>query len=540
MTDVQDKKLISPDIIPPGELPPLRERDLPPSVPLRQMIGPSIILAGLALGSGEFVLWPYITFKTQFVFFWACLLAVVMQYFLNLEIMRWTLATGETAMTGIIRLSRHLAWLFLILNIVPWMLPAWATGAAQLSGWLIEAPVIDANGKALAGPYDTWIALGSILLCGIILTAGPVVYETVEKVQLFLVGLILVIVIGIGIWLIAGRPDALAAQASAIVTLGYPDFGPPLDKDLTPIVLLGALAFAGAGGTMNLCQSNYIRDKGYAMGSHVGRITSPITGQEEAISEVGYHFPHTPENLRRWAAWWRGACTEHFFSFLCTCLICLFLLTLISYIVFYDAAGRRLVDPDQYRDFGFVWAEANRLVELIGPAAKYLFLIAGIAILFTTEFGVLDASSRISTDIVKVAWLRENKAWSEGRLYYFFLWGEIALACGVLLIYGTNVSALLLFKIAAALNGAVMFLYSVVLVYMNRWRLPAVIRIPAWRLAILIATVLFFGGFTVWAGYDAVGMVNKALRGPAPTDNLGKQTGKLPIGGVIMVQAGSM
>ena len=96
--------LIPADVIPPGDLPPLRERDLPPPVPLRQMIGPSIILAGLALGSGEFMLWPYITFKSQFVFFWACLLAVVMQYFLNLEIMRWTLATGESAMTGIIRL----------------------------------------------------------------------------------------------------------------------------------------------------------------------------------------------------------------------------------------------------------------------------------------------------------------------------------------------------------------------------------------------------------------------------------------------------
>jgi hypothetical protein len=515
MTNDVAEKMISTEVIPPGDLPPLRERDLPPPVSLRRMIGPSIILAGLALGSGEFVLWPYITFQTQFVFFWACLLAVVMQYFLNLEIMRWTLATGETAMTGIIRLSRHLAGLFLVLNIVPWMLPAWATGAAQIAGWMIEAPAIGADGKALAGPYDTWIALASILLCGVILTAGPVVYETVEKVQLFLVGLILLIVVGIGVWLIAGRPDAVAAQATAVATLGYPQFIPPLEGDLTAIGLLGALAFAGAGGTMNLCQSNYIRDKGYAMGQHVGRITSPITGQEEAISEVGYHFPHTPENLRRWAAWWRGACTEHFFSFFCTCLVCLVLLTLISYIVFFDAAGNRLVEVGKFRDFGFVWAEANRMVELIGTPAKYLFLIAGIAILFTTEFGVLDASSRISTDIVKVAWLRENKKWSEGRLYFFFLWGEIALACGVLLLYGTNVSALLLFKIAAALNGAVMFLYSMVLVYMNRWRLPAAIRIPAWRLIILLLTVLFFGGFTIWAGYDAFGLVKKALQPPA-------------------------
>ena len=50
----------------------------------------------------------------------------------------------------------------------------------------------------------------------------------------------------------------------------------------------------------------------------------------------------------------------------------------------------------------------------------------GVAILFTTEFGVLDAASRISTDIVKVAWLRDNPRWSEGRLYFAFLWGEIA------------------------------------------------------------------------------------------------------------------
>jgi hypothetical protein len=508
--------LISPEVIPPGDLPPLRQRDLPPSVSMRQMIGPSIILAGLALGSGEFILWPYITFRSQFVFFWACLAAVVMQYFLNLEIMRWTLATGESAMTGIIRIWRRLAALFLVLNIVPWMIPAWATGSAQLLGWLIAEPAFNQSGQIVAGPHDTWIALATILLCGAILTAGPVVYDTVEKVQLVLVGLIMLIVIGLAVYLVAGRPDAVFVQARSVVTLGWPQILPPLDAtELTPTALLGALAFAGAGGTMNLCQSNYIRDKGYAMGSHVGRITSPLTGKEEPITEVGYHFPHTSENLRRWAAWWRGACWEHFSSFLLTCLVCLILLTLISYICFYDASGQRLLDPDQYKGMGFVWAQAIRLTELIGPFAKYAFLIMGIAILFTTEFGVLDAASRISTDIVKVAWLRDNPRWSEGRLYFAFLWGEIALACGVLLFarYGLNLGALSLFKFTAAMNGGVMFLYSLALVYINRYRLPAAIRIPNWRLAILLFTVLFFGFFTAWAGYDASQQILKAWRG---------------------------
>jgi hypothetical protein len=506
---------ISSAVIPPGDLPPLRQRELPPPIPLRQMIGPSIILAGLALGSGEFVLWPYITFRSQFVFFWACLVAVVMQYFLNLEIMRWTLATGESAMTGIIRIWRRLAALFLVLNIVPWMIPAWATGSAQLLGWLIAEPAFNASGQIVAGPYDTWIALATIVLCGVILTAGPVVYDTVERVQFVLVGLIMLIVVGLAVCLVAGRPDALVAQARSTLTLGAPHFLPPLDPtDLTPIVLLGALAFAGAGGTMNLCQSNYIRDKGYAMGSHVGRITSPLTGKEEPITEVGYHFPHTAENLRRWAVWWRGACWEHFYSFLLTCLVCLVLLTLISYICFYDAAGQRLLDPSQHKDMGFVWAEAARLTELIGPAAKYAFLIMGIAILFTTEFGVLDASSRISTDIVKVAWLRDDPRWSEGRLYFLLLWGEIALACGILLLakYGLNLGALSLFKFTAAMNGGVMFLYSVALVYINRYRLPPAIRIPPWRLAILLLTVVFFGFFTAWAGYDAASQIAAAWK----------------------------
>ena len=154
----------------------------------------------------------------------------------------------------------------------------------------------------------------------------------------------------------------------------------------------------------------------------------------------------------------------------------------------------------------FVWAEAGRLVELIGPAAKWFFLLMGVAILFTTEFGVLDAASRISTDIVKVTWLRDNPRWSEGRLYFTFLWAEIILACGLLLLeqYRVNVGALALFQLTSAMNGGVMFLYAGILIYMNRWRLPAAVRMPAWRTAVLAITVASFGTFTVWAGYDAL------------------------------------
>ena len=123
--------------------------------------------------------------------------------------------------------------------------------------------------------------------------------------------------------------------------------------------------------------------------------------------------------------------------------------------------------------------------------------------MLTTEFGVLDAVSRISTDLVKVTWLRDHATWSESRLYYLFLWGTVLLGSGILLLEQVDfdVSAFQLFKLTAALNGAVMFIYSILLAYVNRYRLPAHIRLGGWRLLIMIWAICFFGFFTIRVGY---------------------------------------
>ena len=490
------------DVIPRGTLAPLRYRDLPEPVPLRRMIGPSVILAGLALGSGEFVFWPYIVYKSGFIFIWACFVGLTTQFFMNMEITRWTLATGESALTGFARLSKHWAGVFLVLNIVPWMIPAWAVGAAQLISWLVWGVSVDAAGQ-VSSPYVTEMAIAGLFLCGIILTAGPVIYETVEKVQMFLVAAILLIVIVLACFMVRG--DALAAMAGGVSHFGELPHNADLPRDL----LLGAIAFAGAGGTVNLGQSNYVKEKGYGMGHYIGRITSPITGKEEPVSEIGYHFPATPENLSRWRRWWRAANVEHFLSFFMTCLVCLTLLTLISYSIFYQSDGTLHPEAAQHgKDMNFVWGEALEIEKILGGSAKVLFLLMGVAILFTTEFGVLDVASRISTDIVKVNWLGESKFWSEGRLYYAFLWGSILLGAGILLAGIKQVEGgFFLFKLTAALNGAVMFIYCSLLAYLNYFKLPAAVRMSKFRLAIMLWGVLFFGFFAVWALLDRLGML---------------------------------
>lgn len=499
VTSVGDDEIVPDGVIPHGVLPPLRYRDMPEVVPLRRMLGPSIILAGLALGSGEFVLWPNIVYHSKFVFFWACILGVATQYFLNMEIIRWTLATGESAITGFCRLSKHWAWVFLILNVVPWMIPAWAKGAADLTSWLIFGAEYSPDG-GVASPYVLPLAIGGLLVCGAILTAGPVVYETVEKVQGFLVTSIVVMVLVLAVLVV--RWDAVVALLQGTLTIGrLPD-----TPALSTAMLLGALAFAGAGGTLNLGQSNFIKDKGYGMGAYIGRITSPITGQEEAVVEVGYHFRDTELNRQRWQHWWRSASTEHFISFFLTCLVCLVALTLICYSVFYTPEGEYAADVRSggRSDLTFIAEQADGIAARLptaGDWARTMFLIMGTAILLTTEFGVLDACSRISTDIVKVNWLRDNDRWSESRLYYLFLWGTIVFGVVILaLAPGT----LAMFEMAASLNGMVMFLYSGTLLYLNRRALPPGVRMSLWRCAILLWSVLFFGFFTVWLIWDWV------------------------------------
>ena len=487
-----EERLISDDVIPHGNLPPLRERDLPEPVPIRKMIGPGVMLAGLALGSGEFVIWPYITSQQGFVFFWACMLGVITQYFMNMEITRWSLATGESALTGFARMGRHWGWIFLLLNIIPWMVPAWARGAAHMIGWLFSGEEPDKT-------TITMLSIAGLFGCGIVLTAGKVVYDTVERIQLILVSLIMILTIVLAAFLVRG--DAIVAQLTGTLSFGFPE----ITEDLNAVLFLGALAFAGVGGTLNLCQSNYVKDKGYGMGRYIGRITSPITGQEEAISEVGYHFPRTDANMARWRQWWRAASVEHFVSFFLPCMVTLVLLTLITYSIFYDASGALLPEAGQYKEgMSFIFGEAIELKNRFGPPAQLTFLVMGVAILLTTELGVLDAASRISMDIVKVNWLRNNARWTESRIYYAFVWGTILLGT-LLLIVGTDtISSFGLFKFSAAMNGGVMFLYSLILLWLNRFRLPPGVRMPFWRVAIMIWAVCFFGFFAVWVGWDVL------------------------------------
>src|SRR5690606_8498151 len=95
---------------------------------------------------------------------------------------------------------------------------------------------VNANGAVtLQTAYVNYFGMAGLILVGIVLTAGPVVYNTVEKLQIFLVGSIFLLMTILAVLVV--RPDAVAAMAAGSINLGTL---PPESADLSLIALLGA------------------------------------------------------------------------------------------------------------------------------------------------------------------------------------------------------------------------------------------------------------------------------------------------------------
>ncbi|MPY82969.1 MAG: hypothetical protein GEV00_06510 [Actinophytocola sp.] len=468
---------ISPDV-PDRFLPGVGYRDLPEPVKLRKIIGPSIILLAVSIGSGEFVLWPFVSSRVGLALVWVAALGILTQYFINMEIERYTLATGETAVTGFTRLWKHFAWIFILFTAIPWMWPGWATGASTTAGFVF--------GWSETSSTNNIVTVLALIAIGIALTVSPVVYTVVEKFQMVMVAVIFAfLVMAIFLATEPGDWTGLVTDAAMPAMVG----GPISDSAITAAVLLGALAFAGAGGSVNLAQSNWIRDKGMGMGAYIPKIQSPFTGAPEAQASVGNVFPTDRENMRRWRGWWRVANHEQFWFFFVAGLVTIVIFSVLT-VATVVAEGRTFGEES----FAFIRAEGEILGDRIGDWLPAAFWLTGSVVLFSTNLGVLDHVGRVIGDIVKTKWLRDSVRWSESKLYFTIVWTEIVIG-SVILLSGVD-EPLRLLVIASALNGISMFVYSALLIWLNRRAVPKPIRITGVRLVAMVWAVIFFGYFT--------------------------------------------
>jgi hypothetical protein len=250
--------------------------------------------------------------------------------------------------------------------------------------------------------------------------------------------------------------------------------------------MLSALVFAGAGGGQNLVQSNWIRDKGFGMGAYVPRLVSPITGRKEAAPDSsGFVFEDNEANQARWRQWWKLANKEQAYTFVLITFVTIVLMSLLSYSTVFGVPGLG-------NSVSFLQVEGERLKDLVGEWFGVLFWLIGAISLFAAAMGIVDYTSRLAADVLKVNYLRRV---SENRIYFALVWGLVLI--GVVVLLGGFDQPLILLVISACVGGLMMFLYSGLLLLVNRRFLPESVRPRGIRVIALIWGVLLFGVFSV-------------------------------------------
>jgi hypothetical protein len=457
------------------KLSPQGKKNLPKAPPLTRLLGPSFILLGLGLGSGELILWPFLATTWGLGILWGAVLGITFQFFLNMEIERYTLATGESVFVGLARKLKIVSpiW-FIFSTIIPWMWPGIIASSATLFT------------SILGLKYTSLAPILLLLLIGTTLTLGPIIYKTQEALQktLLLLGVPFVFVLA----LFLSNSQSISELPLGLLGRGKDYWFLP--KGISLASFLGAFAYAGAGGNLNLVQSFYIREKGYGMGKFSGRITSILTGKSEKITLEGNTFPITPKNLKRFSVWWKRVNIEHFVVFWSTGALTMILLSLL--------ARSTVTSPET--GINFLFTQASFISQKTFPVVGSLFLLVAALMLFSTQFSVLDATSRIMSENLCISSPKFFKIPRLPFFYYIFLWTQII--AGVIIFSLGFTEPLQLIITGAVLNAFTMFVYSGLVIFLNKSTLPKEIKPSILRTIMVFAAFLFYGIFSLFVIHE--------------------------------------
>src|SRR5688500_5901615 len=482
------------------------------------VVGPGVIVLGLSIGSGEFLLGPAAFVKHGLSLLWVTLVAIFLQTLFNLELMRYTMATGEPVFTGFMRTrpsARGWAVFYACLYFLQTGWPAWAATAAGAIYFLFA--------KRLAGPADAtvvyWIGCASFLVCVTALLFGRRIERTLELLNWVLVACIL------GSFLVLALIFVPADTWLAAVS-GFAGYDAANSRfDLIPegvdFILLGALiGYAGGGGVANITLANWARDKGYGMSERTGYIPAAVGGKRVPLAHTGltfhptaaatqrwrgrlrnrpaavggkrvhlahtgFTFQPTAEAMQRWRGWWRIVRADQWGVFFLGAALGIVLPALL-YVTF-------LPRGEDIRGLGIAAALASSVGQVAGPLLAGFIAFLGAWLLLKTQLDQLEAMTRAITDMV---WTGSPGArrWRGGdvrAVYYTVLagvaiWGMIALRLA---------PPIVLLQIGANVAGAVFVIAPLHLLYINTRLLPVALRPSLFRRATLVGMVIFYGFF---------------------------------------------
>ena len=183
---------------------------------------------------------------------------------------------------------------------------------------------------------------------------------------------------------------------------------------------------------------------------------------------------------------------EQLVSFVAITIVTIVLMSLLAYATVFGIEGDN--------NISFLEAEGIALNERVGDWFGYLFWIIGATSLFAAALGIVDYTCRLVADVLKVSYLRDNETWSESRIYFLLVWLLVVWSAIILLTIQSQ--PLILLIISASIGGFMMFIYSGLLILINKRSLPPAARITRFRTATMVWSVLLFGTASVIAISD--------------------------------------
>lgn len=457
-------------------------KEFPKPISLKKIIGPSFIILALGLGSGEVILWPYLTANYGLGIVWGAILGITFQYFINMEIERYALVKGESVFVGIHKLFKPAVYWFIASTFLGFGLPGIIAASAQVMGSILGIQ----NFK--------WIAIIFLLLIGLILSIGKTVYKMMENLTK------IIILLGIPFLFLLAVFLATKTDWSALFYgfIGKGDGFLFLPEGVGLATFLAAFAYSGAGGNLNLTQSIYIKEKGYGMGMYSQKISSLFAMKEkEEISLTGTDCTMTDEDINRFKKWWKLISIEHGFVFWFLGIVSMIFLMLLSYVTTYGLENNT-------EGINFVINEGIFIGKMLFPAMGTVFLVIVSIMLFQTQLGVMDSTSRIMAENLAIKKLhgQDKIKINLSFLYYAFVWAQIIF--GIILFLFNIYEPKSLIILGAIINAFAMFVHIGLVSWLNYKSLPKVFHPNLLRKIIIGIVFLFFGVFSFIVFWDKI------------------------------------
>jgi hypothetical protein len=497
-------------------IPPWTIAELPEPKPLSwsnwtSFIGPGIVMMGIQIGGGEWLYGPAVTAKYGGGLMWIATAAIIFQVFYNIECGRYALYCGEPVFTGFMRCwpgPRFWVGFMLLLNASA-LVPGLSThGAAMIASLALDRPVTTA---------DAWLIMPLAYAClfaiALPVLVGGKVYNMLQGVMMVKVVMVLGFCLVLGVACVSaenwwnvfsgfvklGNVPVSDGGGGEMVQNAFAhrwEYGEWPIVSTASIVVLGAFAgYAGGGGLSNSTYSNFVRDKGWGMGSQVGAIPSAIGGRNVWLSHVGKVFPLTAENMRRWRGWWRYILTDQLIVWAPGCFMGMALPALLSM----EFAQHSTITAGQSSVAqGIITADGIRNATFSPALAQVLWIAAlftGLVIMLPSQMAIIDDFSRRWTDAIWSANRRVRASMRPDQvkyIYYAILASYVLWSFFCTFLFSSTPQ--LMTDFIANMNNLALGATAFQLLWINHRLLPRALR-PRWyhSLGVLGCGVFYLG-----------------------------------------------